>query len=198
MPDNCDEVSRRAQQVLETGETLQAHPREARLVLGGRHAFRPDALPVGVWLQREIEPALRDAGLWCDGLTLAVDHYFGPDYDDSGNEVWPGTTDFVVWAADSALYAGTANVRIELDGPPPPNYDNEDAYLRASSLSLNLHALGGRAALPPDTDLFLDEEKVDSGWHPGCILVVALLVIGVLMAIVGVVTTVQWIWTALT
>jgi hypothetical protein len=190
---DCNEIVAAASRFLESGREIAVAGEGERLVLGQVFAFRPDATPLGVWMQRCIAQALRDNGLWCEDATLGVELDYGADWPDGEESPsWPAVGQFVVWA-DRSLFAGRAVGTAYQVEPAPGDYEAYDAYVEVPLLTIHLTKVGDRAALPPDTDEFLDEEPEETGGYGWCIVVLVVLVLVTVFAVVGIVATVMWL-----
>ena len=197
MTEECDRLLERAAQAAALGPQSSTVEAEAVVVLGRARAFRPNAVPVGVWLQRALEMALREGDLWCDGATLAIDFEYGGDWDEeAGGNIWPTQSSFVLWGRSSALLSGTAEVTFAESAPPPPGYFDDDAYLRPKALEWQIVDVGDHSALPSDTHEFLDEEveseTAGSWWAPGCIIPLLIVAAVAVLTVIGLVVTLRW------
>lgn len=190
----------RAQRLCETGEQLPLGDGPSNLVLGRIHSFRGDGIPVGVWLQQQVQTTLKQHGLWSDGATLAVDvAYSGADSDDDPNATaWDVEIEFVLWG-DEALYSGTATARLIMVGSPPPRYEVDSSFFRPEQAVLAITRVGRQAALPIEAPEFIDSQEAlleseslgDKVSSFGCLLA---FVSFLALAIVGLVVVVDWVW----
>ncbi len=189
----------RAQRLCDTGEQLSLGDGPANLVLGGIYSLRDDGIPVGVWLQQQVETTLRHHGLWCDGATLAVDvTYSGADWDDDSNATaWDVELEFILWG-DEALYSGTVTARLIMVGSPPPRHEDDESFFRVEKAVLAITRVGRQAALPIESPQFIDSEEGlaesesfrDKIHTLGCLLAVVSFCA---LAILGLVVSVDWI-----
>jgi len=189
----CDRIVERAAEYHETARELVVPGEGVRLILGRTYGFRPNALPLGVWMQRQIEQVLREHDLWCEDATLSLDSLYEADWEDGDDHPsWPVDSRFVVWA-DRPLFSGSATGTARQVAPPPPGYDHDDAYLEVDRLTVKIDGTGDRAALPPTMETFLDEEPVADGGNAGCYLAIVVLAAVAILTVVGLITTVSWV-----
>lgn len=153
--------------------------------LGVVFAFRPDAIPIDVWLTRELTAALQGEGLWCEGTVLTLDgnalEEVAADEAEVGQSIPQFDVPFVVWA-QRPLYSGVVEVDLERAPYSPAPDRDYAAYWPAQAIEARarLTHVGADAGSPSEGVYEQEDEPLP--W--GCRLTIAAAIAGVIAVIV--------------